>query len=94
MVKQTREAAAAVLGVDEDATDADVKRAYHKLALKYHPDKATDMTKEEAGAGGGLAARAAGRVVVVARARADASPPRPPDTPRHAPRPPSPRGQV
>ena len=28
-----------VLGVARDATDADIKRAYHKLVLKYHPDK-------------------------------------------------------
>ena len=28
-----------VLGVDPDASDADIKRAYRKLSLKYHPDK-------------------------------------------------------
>jgi molecular chaperone DnaJ len=28
-----------VLGVARDASDADIKRAYHKLVLKYHPDK-------------------------------------------------------
>lgn len=28
-----------VLGVARDATDADIKKAYHKLVLKYHPDK-------------------------------------------------------
>lgn len=27
-----------VLGVAKDATDADIKRAYRKLAAKYHPD--------------------------------------------------------
>jgi curved DNA-binding protein CbpA len=27
-----------VLGVRKDAKDADIKAAYHKLALKYHPD--------------------------------------------------------
>lgn len=28
-----------VLGVAKDATDADIKKAYHKLVMKYHPDK-------------------------------------------------------
>jgi DnaJ-class molecular chaperone len=28
-----------VLGVDEDATDKDIKRSYRKLSIKYHPDK-------------------------------------------------------
>lgn len=28
-----------ILGVAKDATDAEIKKAYHKLVMKYHPDK-------------------------------------------------------
>lgn len=28
-----------ILGVAKDAVDADIKKAYHKLVMKYHPDK-------------------------------------------------------
>ncbi|MDR0741682.1 MAG: molecular chaperone DnaJ [Rickettsiales bacterium] len=28
-----------ILGVARNATDADIKKAYHKLVMKYHPDK-------------------------------------------------------
>ncbi len=38
----------AILGLDDNATDKDIKQAYHKLALQYHPDllKNADRAKE------------------------------------------------
>ncbi|CAE8709507.1 unnamed protein product, partial [Polarella glacialis] len=36
-----------VLGIPRDATEADVKKAYRKEALKWHPDKNPD-NKENA----------------------------------------------
>lgn len=36
-----------VLGVSEEANEADIKRAYKKLAIKWHPDK-NQENKEEA----------------------------------------------
>lgn len=37
-----------ILGVSRDASDSDIKRAYRKLSLKYHPDKAGSNNEEAA----------------------------------------------
>lgn len=36
-----------VLGVDKDATEADIKKAYKRVAMKHHPDRNPDNKESE-----------------------------------------------
>ena len=35
-----------VLGIDSTASDDEVKKAYRRMAMKYHPDRVADMSEE------------------------------------------------
>ncbi|MCD6179374.1 MAG: molecular chaperone DjiA [Bacteroidales bacterium] len=44
-VKDT-ESAYKILEITPDASDSEVKKAYHKMAIKYHPDKVSHLGEE------------------------------------------------
>ena len=46
MFYKDADAAYKILEIDSDATDAEVKKAYRKMAVKYHPDKLSHLGED------------------------------------------------
>ncbi|MEM9051492.1 MAG: TerB family tellurite resistance protein [Bacteroidota bacterium] len=46
MFGQDTESAYKILEIEENATEAEVKKAYRKMAVKYHPDKVNHLGEE------------------------------------------------
>merc|ERR1712113_496733 len=40
-----------ILGIDEKASQEDIRKAYHRLALRYHPDKQQVLAERRAAKG-------------------------------------------
>ena len=34
------------MGIDDSATESEIKKAYRKLAIKYHPDKVAQLGED------------------------------------------------